>query len=83
MKLATLIALLPVLLAGCATTPLEKRQDAIVECTKTFMEYEANVTEASNACIHIYRKKRTAYVPNSIQRAGSQEGNAPISPRTW
>ncbi len=65
MKQIISITLALLLLGGCATTPLEARKEAIVDCTKTFMEYEADVTDASNACIRIYYRKRTGYVKGS------------------
>ncbi len=66
MKQITLMALVLLFLGGCATTtPLEARREAILECTKTFMEYDAAVSDASNACIRIYRKQKTGYVKGS------------------
>lgn len=65
MKQITSIAFALLLLGGCATTPFEARKEAIVDCTKTFMEYEADVTNASNACIRIYYRQKSGYVKGS------------------
>lgn len=41
---------------GCATTQLERKRIAIKDCTKEFLEYEADVKDAGNVCMDIYRR---------------------------
>ena len=57
MKKIIFIVFTLVFLSGCSISPLQARKSAIVNCTKDFMDYEANVIDASNACLNILGPK--------------------------
>ena len=57
MRLVMLLLLVG--LVGCAMTPHQKRTAELIDCTKGFMAYNENVTEASQACMAIYAKPTT------------------------
>ena len=67
MRQALLLIVLLGMVGGCATTPRQRRVQDLISCTKGFMEYNENVTRASQACMVIYAKP------------GEEEQRAPAS----
>lgn len=56
MKYLTFV--LVVFVLGCSTTPLEKRRDAIKQCTHELLEKEVMIKDAYKVCRDLYKRGR-------------------------
>ena len=52
------LMILTVMLVGCSTTPMAKKQGAILDCVKDLKEADTETLDAFEVCRQVYRLKK-------------------------